>query len=173
LQGFISEQLTTINDLGVPETRLRPVKGNKSKGKQGKNRKNVQKAKYKFNRVVVSSVEYSNYFNPDSDVEGRIVGLLDKVRDHVLCPVVLTVHLQKAHLKSLRQAGVPTLQPSRTCSELAQAETQTQDETQLLASLSLSDIGLKQSHALPDVEDDTRPKKRIKVSVAHGVDLAE
>ena len=80
------------------------------------------------------------------------------------------MHLQKAHLKSLRQAGAPTLQPPRTCPELAQAETQTQDETQLLASLSLSDIGLKRSH---DVKNDSRPKKRIKVSVAHGVDLAE
>lgn len=171
-------QSTTIDDHGFPETRSRSLKGNKSKGKQGKNRKNVQKAKYKFNRAALSSVEYSNYFNPNSDVEGHILGLPELVCDHVVCLNGLTVHIQKARFKTLRQPLVSTIsdvQPPQKCTKQAQGETQTQtqDESQLLASLSLSDIAPKRLHTLPDVDDTRRPQKRVKVSVAHAVDLAE
>jgi meiosis-specific protein len=179
VQGFILEQSTATNELGFPETRSRSIKGNKSKGRQGKNRKNVQKAKYRFNRATLSSIEYSNYFNPDSDVEGRILGLPELVCSRVLCPIGLTVRIQKARLKSLRQPPAPpvsdvsTFQPAQKCTELTQAETQTQDESQLLASLSLSDIAPKRLHTPSGIDDTGRPKKKVKVSVAHAVDLAE
>jgi meiosis-specific protein len=180
MQGFISEQSITINDIGFAETRSRSYKGNKSKGKPGKSRKNVQKAKYRFNRAMLSSVEYSNYFNPDSEVEGRILGLPELVRDPVACLIRLTVRIQKARLKTLRQppvsafSGVSTLQPPQKYTEShAQLDTQTQDESQFLAALSLSDVDPKRSHTPPDVDDARRPKKKVKVSVAHAVDLAE
>jgi meiosis-specific protein len=173
VQGFISEQSITIDDLGFPETRSH--KGNKSKGK-GKNRKNVQQTKYRFNRVALTSAEYSNYFNPDPEVEGRILGLPELVRGCIVSLISLTVHVQKARIKSLRQppvSGVSIFQLPQKCTEHIQLETQTQDESQILAALSLSDIDPKRSHISPEVDDTRRPKKRVKVSVAYAVDLAE
>lgn len=85
--------------------------------------------------------------------------------------------MQKAHLKTLRQPlvptgqGIPTLQPQHRTGQ-AEYETQTQDESQLLASLSLCNIAPKRTH-LVDTDDTHRPTKKIKVSVAQAVDLAE
>jgi hypothetical protein len=90
-QGFISEQSTTMDGLGFPETRAR---SHKSKAKKTKNRKNVHRAKYRFNRVILSSVEYSHYFNPDPDVEARLLGLNDLVCGRVSYLIDLTVHIE-------------------------------------------------------------------------------
>jgi len=141
------------------------------KGKQGKNR-NVQKAHYRFNRAVLSSIEYSNYFNPDPEVEDRILGLSELVCGRVPYLIGLTVHIQKTPFKTPRQPLVSTV-PGVPSFQHAQVETQTQDESQILASLSLSDISPKRSNTPPNIDGTRRPKKRIKISVAHAVDLAE
>lgn len=50
-------------------------------------------------------------------------------------------------------------------------ESQTQDETQM--GEEDEDVGIKRTCALGDQESASRPKKKVKISVATGVDLAE
>jgi hypothetical protein len=78
---FIVEQSTEIDDLGFVQRRSKLARGkSKTKGKQPKQRKNVQKSKYTFNRASLSTPEYSDYFNPDHRVESRLLDLPQTVR---------------------------------------------------------------------------------------------
>ncbi|KAJ7461584.1 HORMA domain-containing protein [Mycena latifolia] len=73
-EGFIVEQSTEIDDLGFAQAGSKRGKS-KTKGKQPRQRKNVQKSKYAFNRASLSTIEYSDYFNPDHRVENRLLDL--------------------------------------------------------------------------------------------------
>jgi hypothetical protein len=73
------EQSTELDDLGFAQVRSKAAKG-KSKTKS-KQRKNVQKAKFIFNRASIATTEYSDYFNPDHSVESRLLGLPQTVCD--------------------------------------------------------------------------------------------
>ena len=78
--GYIVEQFVTLDELGFPETRSRSLKdGRKTKGKQTKTRRNVQKSKFKFNGQAVLTAAYMDYFQPDPKVESRILGLSELV----------------------------------------------------------------------------------------------
>ena len=70
-------------------------------------------------------------------------------------------------------SNIQTFQPPHRSVEHPQTETQTQDETQMIASLSLSDSAPKRMNAPLDVDDAARPRKKVKVSLAYAVDLAE
>ena len=75
-------------------------------------------------------------------------------------------------------SNVSTLQLPQSLVEHTQTEvqlqSQTQDESLMIASLSLSGGATKRMNTPPEVDDDTtRPQKKIKVSLAHAVDLAE
>ncbi|KAK1227809.1 hypothetical protein PQX77_009184 [Marasmius sp. AFHP31] len=140
-EGFIVEQSTTINDIGLVETRTRAK--NKGKSKQAQ-RRNVQKPKYTFNRQSVKTHAYQDYFNPDREVESRL----------------LDIPQTKASIKA-RKPQVPAL----NVVSLPQ-ETQTQDESQLFT----TPVAVKRT-AENIVE--ARPKKKTKISLAPPVDLAE
>ncbi|GLB34722.1 putative HORMA domain containing protein [Lyophyllum shimeji] len=161
-EGFIVEQSTALDDLGFLQTRARSLKGGrKTKGKQPKNRKNVQKAKYRFNRDVVRTSQYADYFNPDPNVESRILKITE-----------LTSHLKSQHNapNSAISKKAATLHHTQVFLEEAQGETQTQAETQLV----LDSSGLKRSHPTEDDGTDTaKPMKKVKISVTYGLDLAE
>lgn len=176
--GFISEQTTTIDDLGFTETRTRNVRG-MGKGKQPKHRKNVQKQKYAFNRAVASTQMYSDYFNPNSEVESRMLGLSE---------IVSFTHSYTDILPSLpavQKATVAVSKKNRPAAEASQrltdkpplpqpippeVETQTQIEED--DSL-LNETNLIQTVAPANPEISERPKKKCKISVTRGVDLAE
>lgn len=74
--------MTTLDDLGFAHTRPRSTaKGKKTKGAAAaRPRKNMQKEKYVFNRVSTKSAAYADYFNPDPEVERRLLGLSEMVR---------------------------------------------------------------------------------------------
>lgn len=92
--GFIDEQSTTLDDLGFAETRSRSLKaGKKARSKAPKNRKNVQKVKYRFNRSKLSTLEYADYFNLNPDVEGRLLGLSELVGYRIQNEIYLTLIL--------------------------------------------------------------------------------
>ncbi|KAF5380914.1 hypothetical protein D9615_004163 [Tricholomella constricta] len=159
--GFIIEQSTTLDDLGFAQTHEKNAKGGrKTKTKQPKNRKNVQKAKYQFKREALQSTQYLDYFNPDPSVESLLMKFAE-----------LTSHL-KPHRKALDAdlSNAATLQLAQISLEEPQTETQTQAETQTLSSM--YEPGLKRSNV--DDDDDTpKSKKKMKISVTDGLDLAE
>ncbi|KAF8077718.1 HORMA domain-containing protein [Lyophyllum atratum] len=162
IEGFIIEQSTTLDDLddlGFPQTRTRSLKGGrKTKGKQPKNRKNMQKPKYRFNREVLRSVQYSDYFNPDPNVEGRILKITELTSHLKSRPKAPNTDISKT--AALHLAQIPLEGP--------ESETQTQAETQMVP----SDSGLKRRNPADD-DGTPKAKKKIKISVTHGLDLAE
>ncbi|KAG5645567.1 hypothetical protein DXG03_005705 [Asterophora parasitica] len=78
--GFMIEQTTTLDDLGFPQVRSKSHNKGGRKIKQPKSRKNVQKTKYVFNREAMQSAQYLDYFNPDPNVEARILKIAELVR---------------------------------------------------------------------------------------------
>ncbi|KAK0239552.1 HORMA domain-containing protein [Armillaria nabsnona] len=156
IENFIVEHETVVDDIGFTESRARNGKGKgKVKGKQTKTRRNVQKAKYVFNRQSKHTKEYSDYFDPSHEAESRLIGLPQSKPNARSRPGMSTSKPQPAPLPP---------------SKILVNDTQTQDdlETQT-APPSLSLDKLKRTK--PD--EDSRPRKRVKVSVAPGVDLAE
>ncbi|KAG7092942.1 hypothetical protein E1B28_009244 [Marasmius oreades] len=145
-EGFIFEQSTMVNDIGLVETRTRVPK-NKGKAKQGQ-RRTVLKAKYAFNRQSVKTQAYKDYFNPDREVESRLLG----------------VSKMKIAIKS-RNIQIPKRAPAQLLPQ-DDSQTQTQDETQLF----ITPMPNKRS---PDNDDNLRPNKKPKISLAPPVDLAE
>ncbi|KAJ7050454.1 HORMA domain-containing protein [Mycena amicta] len=61
-EGFIAENTLEIDDLDFMETRSKET-NTKSKGKQTKQRNNVQKVKYSFNHACLSTSQYTDYFD--------------------------------------------------------------------------------------------------------------
>lgn len=81
LTGFISVESVVTDEIGLLSTRVRSTKvKTKAKGK-AKTRKEIQKAKYYFVKSSVRTTAYADYFNPDADVERRMMRLSDAVND--------------------------------------------------------------------------------------------
>lgn len=156
IENFIIEHETVVNDIGLTESLARNGKGKgKTKGKQTKTRRNVQKAKYVFNRQSKHSKEYSDYFDPSHEAESRLLGLLQTKSSARSRPDLSTIKPQ-----------ITPLPPAKVLVN----DTQTQDDLDTQTALpSLSADKLKRS----TLDEDSRPRKRVKVSVAPGVDLAE
>ncbi|THU81512.1 DNA-binding protein [Dendrothele bispora CBS 962.96] len=110
-EGFIVEQVTTIDNIGFSETRSRTKA--KGKGKQTKQRRNIQKQRYIFDRKSTTTQQYTDYFNPAPEVESRLLGI------------------PQTNYADLKRSGGP-------CGD-----------------------------------EDPRPKKKVKISLAPGIDLAE
>jgi len=149
--GYIVEQFVTLDELGFPETRSR--NGGKTKGKQTKTRRNVQKSKFKFNRQAVLTAAYMDYFQPDPKVESRILGFSELVDSNKFL-----VTTQDAD--HFLQAGLR----APTSLDRGYEETQTQEAT-------LHDIEPKRRPS--PASNEKRSNKKVKISVTHGLDLAE
>ncbi|KAJ7264961.1 HORMA domain-containing protein [Mycena haematopus] len=163
-EGFILEQSTEIDDLGFAETRSHKAK---TKGKRPKQRKNVQKAKYIFNRASLSTPEYSDYFNPDHSVEMRLLGLAQT-----------KANVKPRSTVPAADESQPTLEPApqslppMTTLALEEAQTQTQTQSQTQDETQVDFLPL-QNNKRQISNDGARPKKKVKISVAPAVDLAE
>ncbi|KAJ7154281.1 HORMA domain-containing protein [Mycena filopes] len=160
-EEFIMEQLTEIDDLGFAQRMTRGK--SKAKGKQPKQRKNVQKSKYVFNRASLSTVEYSNYFNPDHAVESRLLDLPQTKANVKSRPNAAPVP------NATSTSAPPSLPPVTTLPQETESQMQTQDDTQL----DLPPPPQPQNNKRMLSNDGARPKKKVKVSLAPAVDLAE
>ncbi|KZT26606.1 hypothetical protein NEOLEDRAFT_1062776 [Neolentinus lepideus HHB14362 ss-1] len=147
VEGFIEEVSSETDDVGLLDARGRAAK-KKAKGKQPK-RKNLQKKSYRFVRASKRGTAYQDYFNPDPDVEKRILGLSELVRNG---RVPLYMHaLPDVHVSS-----------------------QTQAETQAIANQPVQtpqDSDLKRKSSSSD--DQASPNKKVKISVVAGIDLGD
>ncbi|KAF7295596.1 HORMA domain-containing protein [Mycena indigotica] len=161
-EGFIVENTLEMDDLGFLETRSKATKAkSKSKGKQTKQRKNVQKAKYTFNRACLSTSEFKDYFDPT--IESRLLDLPQKVcRFFRWRFTSYPVILQKADIKA---------RPLTTIID----ESQTQDDTQMpnAETLNTARPSILSKRAHTDSSDSAPRRKKVKISIAAAVDLAE
>lgn len=64
---------------GILTTRARTNKSKTSGKNRPKTRKEIQKARYSFLQSSVRTSLYADYFNPDIEVERRMMGLSAKV----------------------------------------------------------------------------------------------
>lgn len=82
LLGFIAVETTETDGLGFMKTHTRNTTKSKSKAKgKPKTRKEMQKARYYFVKDSKTTVAYQDYFNPDVDVERRVMGVTVAVSD--------------------------------------------------------------------------------------------
>lgn len=162
-EGFLSKQMTTIDNLGLTtEIHTRSVK-NKGKGKQKqpKQRKpNIQKPRYAFNHSMKATSTYLDYFNPDQEIENRMLGVAN------------LAGLMSMDNQPLQKGFVGPA--SQACSELERAnETQTQEATQIPEFPTEQVRHKRGGDVLTEPDILTRPTKKLKISVAVGIDLAE
>lgn len=162
-EGFLFQQMTTVDNLGLTtEIHTRSVK-NKGKGKQKqpKQRKpNIQKPRYAFNHSMKAKSTYLDYFNPDQEVENRILGVAKLTG-------LMSIDNQPLHKGFVGPA-------SQAFSGLERAnETQTQETTEI-PEFPFEQVRHKRgSDLLTEPDILTRPTKKLKISVAVGIDLAE
>lgn len=155
--------MTTVDNLGLTtEIHTRSVK-NKGKGKQKqpKQRKpNIQKPRYAFNHSMKAKSTYLDYFNPDQEVENRILGVAKLTG-------LMSIDNQPLHKGFVGPA-------SQAFSGLERAnETQTQETTEI-PEFPVEQVRHKRgSDLLTEPDILTRPTKKLKISVAVGIDLAE
>lgn len=150
---FILKETTTLDDIG--NSKLNKNKGKASKA--GRPRRNLQKSRYVFNFSVQSKPQYMDYFKPDDRVvENRLLGISDMV--YIFVSILYAIW----HVTQLKSKYSKQNTPTTT-----NIETQTQEETQ--PSGPSGDGGPKRLI----LEHVDRPSKRMKISVAAAVDLAE
>ncbi|TFK42379.1 HORMA domain-containing protein [Crucibulum laeve] len=167
-EEFVAKQTTAVDDLGFTETTTK-YKG-KDKKKQTR-RKNVQKTRYVFNRAIKSTSKYSDYFNPDQDVENRMIGLSMADFKSREKKTTRRAQVEEENEDPAMDMSPPhALAPNGYYDELSQ----TQEETQAPASGGnpLLRSSLKRAGTMLREEHAPRPKK-VKISVTTGLDLAE
>jgi len=142
---------------------------NKDKGKgtnKTKQRKNMQKTRYVFNRDILSKDVYLNYFRPaDEETEKRMLGVLEMVCNSLLYRSELNINVSRFIQAELNKAA----RRPQANSNLS-AETHTQGESQ---DVDTSSLKRPAPWSENDAPDTSRPKKKVKMSLAVGVDLAE
>lgn len=162
-----------MDDTGLAITSHSKKGNNKAKtaAKHPRTRKNIQKTRYVFNQDAVSKPQYLNCFRPeDQDIERQFLGVSQMVYRCSSVPVIVTFpdpgSLQAKQIKPAHT--VDTAKQMHLV--IADAETQTQEETQQTETSGKRPAQLMEDAQLADVE---RPKKKTKMSLAKGVDLAE
>ncbi|KAJ3866805.1 HORMA domain-containing protein [Lentinula novae-zelandiae] len=146
-EGFIAEETTTTDEIGFVQTRAKTMKGKGKSAKQSKLRRGLQKQRFVFNLKSVRCQEYKDYFDPSPEVESRLLGIPQ------------TRASLKARNTTARNPSRPEPFP-----QTQSAQSQTQDDLE-------ETFTLKRP---PEVNTDSpRRKKKVKISITRGVDLAE
>ncbi|KAI0822740.1 HORMA-domain-containing protein [Trametes gibbosa] len=82
-EGFIGQEIRAADDSDFIETTSvaskRKTKKGGAKGKAAPRRKAIQKPVYAFVQAIKNEDTYKDYFNPDPEVEKRLLGLSDLV----------------------------------------------------------------------------------------------
>ncbi|KAF8623560.1 hypothetical protein AX15_006330 [Amanita polypyramis BW_CC] len=149
-EGFMFDRLTVVDDFGLTEAQTKNTRNRTKPKKKVTKRKAVQKPTFVFNRTSKVSQAYLDYFNPDPEVESRLMGLSELKTSSA----TYNIHNTNVAVRT---------RSSAMCIDIA---SQTQEETQLVALASLT-LGEQRD------QDASRPRKKVKISVATGVDLAE
>ncbi|TFK30204.1 DNA-binding protein [Coprinopsis marcescibilis] len=160
---FIQEVSTTIDEFGMT-AESRTTNRRKVRDRKAKQRKNVQKSRYAFNKQIRGEQRYKDYFNPDQEVESRLLGL-DDLRSFRNEKIVSTFNNRARGSLAKTVVGIQTQ---------LDIDSQTQDADMDTDVVPEQD-SQKRERSGP-VEDglvEDRPMKRLKISLAAGIDLAE
>jgi len=111
--GFIANETRETDELGLIETNTRTTNG-KNKGKaaktrQSQRRKTLQKPRYVFLQSAINKQAYKDYFNPDPEVEKKVLALSDLVSPRGVSPhlVVLMQQLAETSAQVTQEEGCP------------------------------------------------------------------
>jgi meiosis-specific protein len=202
-----------------------PPRATRSKAvkKSAPRRKTTQKQHYAFIKQIRKEQTYKDYFDPDSEVEKRLLGLDDLVRSDSISALLMTMAptrgiltikrlpfpLQKpkkqSHGKVVRDENemmyafsqlsvyidtyslvIGTRPPKEISQEIPHPsfsqealllpylpdsqDSQTQQETQLLDTETQLPTQAQKRHT---VDEETRPVKKVKISIGPAVDLGD
>ncbi|KAF4608196.1 DNA binding protein [Pleurotus pulmonarius] len=149
-EGIMTQKIITVDELGLVETTTRSLRSGKGKARGKQNtRKPIQKPRFTFNRAFLTTTEYANYFSPDSKVERTLLNIPQLVQD--------------GRVSTRARLNTPL-----GTNETLDTGSQTQEAPPLTINTGGGD--LKRNHA---VQQNGRPSKKVKISLATGVDLAE
>ncbi|KAI0333593.1 HORMA-domain-containing protein [Cubamyces sp. BRFM 1775] len=164
-EGFIAQEVREADDSGFMETKsLATKKKSKArggvKGKVAQRRKNLQKAIYVFVQAIKNEEAYKDYFNPDPEVEKRLLGLSD-----------LKPERKSRRKKNNAINDTETERSEALSRRLAHLESQTGQEGQHPEPDDLQ--GDLKRKASGGSEDAANARKKIKISLGPAVDLGD
>ncbi|KZT09612.1 HORMA-domain-containing protein [Laetiporus sulphureus 93-53] len=191
-EGFIAIELRETDDLGLMETATRMTKA-KNKGKmaaktrQSQRKKALQKPKYIFLQASTQSQAYKDYFDPDPEVEKRLLSLSDlkpRRKSHkkqaVDEPHIEMTGPQAGQAMNQLVADVQMQDVMIAAPPVLPIQCQTQEETQAAQCIAGRnqncgvDAGeLKRKNNEGTEQLPARPSKKVKISVGPAVDLGD
>ncbi|KAF9246385.1 HORMA domain-containing protein [Melanogaster broomeanus] len=161
-EGFITTEGAISEDLG--SSRVRARKGKKLAKSKGRKTQELQKTKYVFLRASKRGKEYLDYFNPEPQVENRLMGLSKTVS--VLAYIFARQQDVACESSTTQQVK------DGTSSDTLDLDSQTQEPTQNVLTLAVvhqTEVNLKRKART----DSNRATKKIKVSIGSAVDLCD
>jgi meiosis-specific protein len=166
---FIEQVTTTLDGFGL-ETETRVSRTRKGKERKMKQRKNVQKIRYAFNKASKRSQKYKDYFDPGQETESRLLGLDDLVSRPWTSPFVTLLNPEQRSFRAPTTTLAAALEGS---SYPGGGIPETYEETIEATLERAHGTSLKRASAGPEDHDVDRALKKVKISVAVGIDLAE
>ncbi|OSD08508.1 DNA-binding protein [Trametes coccinea BRFM310] len=183
-EGFIAQNIRETDESGFLETTTRASKRKArskatTKGKAGQNRKTLQKPVYVFVQAIKNDDVYKDYFNPEPEVEKRLLGLSDlkperksrKKKNNAINDT------EKEHSEALLRAPDGLDSPLTKSAGQASGRlptslgSQTQEETQYLGpDPRHSDLKRKTSGESGEIDN---ARKKVKISLGPAVDLGD
>ncbi|THH17110.1 hypothetical protein EW146_g3631 [Bondarzewia mesenterica] len=178
-EGFITKS-SELTNRGQEDNNTVSGKGKgkagKAKGKQPKQRKNL-KEEYIFVKSSKQTQEYLDYFNPKMDVEMKLIGFDNLVRESKrktrMQGVDVSNHARKSALRSSSTVVVPETQQRDSVSRVDEMESQTQEDSQAETYV-VKPNGEGNKRKMAAKSDAwVRASKKLKISVVPGVDLCD
>ncbi|KAH7908764.1 HORMA domain-containing protein [Hygrophoropsis aurantiaca] len=154
-EGFMATETLEVDDIGIVTTR----KKTQPKSKQKKPQKVLQKTVWGFVWPSKRTTAYADYFNPDPEVENRLIGLSNFFVGNTRAVVA--------------NGGHPRLTATTRGVYEDNSISQTQDETQRITSLAFTSNAATRSLKRKAEGAASGQNKKIKVFVGEGVDLCD
>ncbi|KAM5531726.1 hypothetical protein V8D89_014575 [Ganoderma adspersum] len=187
-EGFIAQESRELDESGMLATttvtskRRGRGRGGKTnpKPRTGLRRKNLQKAVYVFVQNIKNEDVYKDYFNPDPEVEKRLLGLSDlkperknrRKRNDAGNRGIEANGPSTLRQEDALQGGDPELESAGVLPAPAALESQTQEETQVLPTAARH-CESKRKMSGGTCEESAKKTKKIKISLGPPVDLGD
>ncbi|KAI0636628.1 HORMA-domain-containing protein [Trametes polyzona] len=182
-EGFIAQEVRATDASGFMETTSlaskRKTKRGGAKAKPAQRRKNLQKPVYVFVQAIKQEDAYKDYFNPDPEVEKRLLGLSDlkperrsrRKKNNAINNIEMDTSKELSRLPDERDLPLARASVNEIHSLPVGLGSQTQEETQYPdPDEQASDLKRKASSA---VQDKANARKKIKISLGPAVDLGD
>ncbi|OJT02518.1 hypothetical protein TRAPUB_6935 [Trametes pubescens] len=182
-EGFIAQEVRETDETGFMETTSlaskKKTKKVNAKTKAAQRRKLLQKPVYVFVQAIKSEEAYQDYFNPDPEVEKRLLGLSDlkperrsrRKKNNAVNDPEMGTSKALPRLPDGRDLPLANAEVEKTQPLPVGLDSQTQEETQYPGTDErVSDLKRKTSSA---DQDRSNARKKIKISLGPAVDLGD